>query len=422
MKKNSFCIFLALILNLGVKSQINLIGIYSNSNTKVAEVAKWNAFDSNSLRSFPTNLLGLTANTGLFNPINSNYYLAGIADGRRGLFTFNALTNEENLNPDVPENAFSNSSEIDLSTGLIYNVATDSNRNLVISEFDPANLKSRTLGVIFDNQSPNSENRFDASGFDSNNGILYYAGHDGVTPCLYRIPVRNNEFTWSKVASPFLSDSSYTYSFLNYDNSNNILYATTKADDPSNIYYQYKTRIIEINTINGEVTARGTLPLLPLNPIGGVSVFDQESGNLLIIGYSSENPNNGEQALFIFNTKTNTYQRGYLPGFVSEIVCDNYKYVRKRFANTTSTTNLFTTQQSKVSIFPNPAKGKCTLFLSDFKETTTYQVINSQGQILMTDIIRNSNTEISTQKLPKGLYFLVLTNKKGKQTCQLVVE
>ena len=55
--------------------------------------------------------------------INSNYYLTGITSNSSGLLSFNTVTNEATLSP---FNTFSNITEIDMSTGKIYNLTSDS--------------------------------------------------------------------------------------------------------------------------------------------------------------------------------------------------------------------------------------------------------------------------------------------------------
>jgi hypothetical protein len=160
------------------------------------------------------------------------------------------------------------------------------------------------LGNIVDNEPNPQVNRCDASGFDSNNGILYYAGNDGTSNCLYKISVRNASFSWTKVALPALAVDN-SYSLLNYDNTNNKLYAVTQALDANGSYS--KAIVLEINTTNGETTNLGILPLfIQSSSLSNVSAFDQQSGSLLLIGYNNDNPLNTERGLFIFNTNNTT--------------------------------------------------------------------------------------------------------------------
>lgn len=410
-----FTLLLSLLSVIGAKSQITLIGMYANFSGSGVEIAKWNPNDSTSLTSFPTNLLGWSTSTALFNPATSDYYLAGIANGTGGLFTFNSVTELYSLNPIISTSAFSNSSEIDMSTGLVYNVAADSNRNLIISEFNVANGQSRTLGIISDNEPNPGVNRCDASGFDSNNGILFYAGHDSISPCLYRIPVRTPVFNWSKTPLPVL-DSANTYSFLNYDNTNSILYATTKVKDSTGFYHY--TQVIEINTVTGAVISRGILPLLPGDPIA-VSAFDQQSSNLLLLGWSFGDSTNVARDLFIFNTLNNTHQKGYVPGFVSEIVCDNHTYAKNRYNLTSAVTDLIS---NNPSMYPNPAGDSFFLNIPELSQVQIFRIINCLGQTVMTGTVSDSITEISTRQLSQGLYFVELQDRKGSQSYRLVVK
>ena len=421
MKRCSFALMVCLLSCHTLLAQINLIGLNVSPAFGGIEVVKWNASDSTSVTSFPTSLLGWTTNTALFNSNNGNYYVYGISNAVNGVFNFNTQTNQSNLNTLAPVNAFSNSSEIDMSTGIIYNVTADINGSLIITAYDASAGVTTTLGNIDDNEPNPQDNRCDASGFDSNNGILYYAGHDGTSQCLYKIPVRNASFAWSKVALPALADGN-SYSSLNYDNTNNKLYAVTQALDANGNYS--KASVLEINTTDGETTNRGILPLnlLP-GSLSNVSAFDQQSGSLLLIGYNNDNPLNTERNLFIFNTNNNTYQMGQTPqgGFISEIVCDNYKYATLKYGN--STPPIVNIPEVKNNmVYPNPAKQKFNLYLPNFTANTTYQVINTSGQKLLTGSIRNVNTEINTHQLPRGLYLLVVQQQSKIQTIKLMID
>ncbi len=421
MKRCSFALMVGLFLCNTLLAQINLIGLNASSVSGVVEVVKWNATDSTSVRSFPTNLLGWATNTALFNPNNGNYYVYGISNAVNGVFNFNTQTNQSNLNTLAPVNAFSNSSEIDMSTGIIYNVTADINGSLIITAYDASAGVTTTLGNIDDNEPNPLDNRCDASGFDSNNGILYYAGHDGTSQCLYKIPVRNASFSWSKVALPALADGN-SYSSLNYDNTNNKLYAVTQALDANGNYS--KASVLEIKTTDGETTNRG---ILPLNLLPGsssnVSAFDQQSGSLLLIGYNNDNPLNTERNLFIFNTNNNTYQMGQTPqgSFLSEIVCDNYNYAALKYGGNTPPT-VIVSEVNNNKVYPNPANQKFNLYIPGFTANTTYQVTNVSGQKLLTGIIKNANTEIYTPQLAKGLYFILIQQQGKTQTLRLVID
>ena len=421
MKRCSLALMISLLLCNTLLAQINLIGLNASSLSGDIEVVKWDATDSSSVTSFPTNLLGWTTNTALFNPNNGNYYVYGISNPVNGVFSFNTQTDQSNLNTIAPENAFSNSSEIDMSTGKIYSVAADINGSLIITVYDANAGVTSTLGNIDDNEPNPQINRCDASGFDSNNGILYYAGHDGTTHCLYKIPVRNASFSWSKVALPVLEDGN-SYSSLNYDNTNNKLYAVTQALDANGNYSN--VNVLEINTTDGETTNRVILPLnlLP-GSLTNVSAFDQQSGSLLLIGNNNDNPLDPGRVLFIFNTNNNTYQMGQMPqgSFLSEIVCDNYNYAALKYGGNIPPT-VIVSDVNNNKVYPNPAKRKFNLYIPDFTANTTYQVTNASGKKLLTGIIQKANTEIYTHQLPRGLYFIVFQQQGNTQTLRLVID
>ena len=308
-----------------------------------------------------------------------------------------------------------------MSTGKIYNVRADSTGTLIVTEYDANASVTTILGNIVDNEPNPQVNRCDASGFDSNNGILYYAGNDGTSNCLYIIPVRNASFSWTKVALPALAGDN-SYSLLNYDNTNNKLYAVTQALDANGSYS--KASVLEINTTNGETTNLGTLPLfIQSSSLSNVSAFDQQSGSLLLIGYNNDNPLNTERGLFIFNTNNNTYQMGQMPqgGFLSEIVCDNYNYAVLKYGGNTPPI-VINPEFTNNMVYPNPAKQKFNLYLPDFTVNTTYQIVNTSGQKLLTGTIRNANTEIYTHQLPRGQYFILIQQQGKTKTLRLVID
>ncbi|MBK6444660.1 MAG: T9SS type A sorting domain-containing protein [Bacteroidetes bacterium] len=78
-------------------------------------------------------------------------------------------------------------------------------------------------------------------------------------------------------------------------------------------------------------------------------------------------------------------------------------------------------------IFPNPAHNKVSVELASAKSTDiTIKLMDAQGRILMTDLIKNVS---STQQLSydlsdfaKGVYFFRLSSESGISMHRLVVE
>jgi hypothetical protein len=122
--------------------------------------------------------------------------------------------------------------------------------------------------------------------------------------------------------------------------------------------------------------------------------------------------------MIVFDTYNNTYQTGFVPGSVSEIVCDNYAFAQNAYG----TTSIDEKDHTDVSIFPNPATSKFTLKMNSSPDKFTLKIYNVIGRECFSREIQNPETEISTELLAKGVYFLTLQNKKVLQTHKLIVE
>jgi hypothetical protein len=390
----------------GGQAQINLVGASVNTGTGSIDILKWQAFDSASVTSYPTILQGYLFNSSLFNAYNSNYYLTGITATSGGLLTFNTVTNDASLSP---YSTFSNITEIDMSTGKIYTLTSDSIGYISVSEFDLNTGTDSVLGVISE---PGIQGIIsDATGFDSNNGILYYIGYDASSSsCLYSIPVRDPGFSWSKTILLTTAPGN-NFSSVNYDNVNDIIYASNAEYDSAFNYIGNK--VVEINKTTGEVITRGALVGFPMF-VGGSSSFDQNSGSFLLVGIDTNNV----LKMIAFDTYTNTYQTGFVPGSVSEIVCDNYGFAQSKYG----VVSVAEKDYAAASIFPNPATSKFTLKMNSVADKFTVKIYDAGGRECFSGEIQNPETEISTESLTKGVYFVTIQNQKSKQTEKLVIK
>jgi len=399
--------FIILLSSSELQAQISLVGASVNTSTGSIDILKWQALDSASMTSYPTILTGYLFNSSLFNAYNSNYYLTGITSTSGGLLSFNTVTNEATLSP---YSTFSNITEIDMSTGKIYTLTSDSTGYISVNEFDITSGTDSLLGVISE---PGIQGIVtDATSFDSNNGILYYIGYDGGSSnCLYTIPVRDPVFSWSKTTLLTTAPGN-NFSSVNYDNVNNIIYASNAEFDSAFNYLGNK--VVEINKTTGEVIARGALVGFPWF-VGGSSAFDQYSGSLLLVGIDTNNV----QRMIVFDTYNNTYQTGFVPGMVSEIVCDNYSFAQMAYGTAAS---LDEKGHTEISIFPNPASDKFIVKNSNAVEKSTLKIYNLNGRVLLSREIQNTDTEISTNILPKGVYLVNIQNQNVTQTKKLVIQ
>lgn len=217
MKQIQLTIITILLLSFSSKAQINLIGARANQGSGNIEVVKWQALDQSSVTAYPTTLQAYVFGSSVFDAYNSNYYLNGTGTSESGLLSFNSITNEQNIST---FNAFSSITEIDMSSGKIYTLNAEIADLISVNEYDINTGGSTLLGQIFE---PGIQSIIaDATGFDSNNGILYYAGYDTLPSlCLYGIQVREPAFTYTKTTL-ITSAPGNIITSVNYDNVNNI--------------------------------------------------------------------------------------------------------------------------------------------------------------------------------------------------------
>jgi hypothetical protein len=296
-----------------------------------------------------------------------------------------------------------------MSTGKIYNLSSDSIGYIRVNEYDINSGTNSLLGIIADSGVYGIVS--DAIGFDSNEGIIYYIGFDGSqSTCLYGIQVRNPVFSWSK--TPLLMTApGNNFSSVNYDNVNNTLFASeSKFDSFGNYNGNF---VVEINTTTGEVMERGLLEGFPYY-LAGSSSFDQNSGSLLLVGFDTA----FNQKMIVFNTHDNTFITGFVPAWVSEIVCDNYSFAKSAYA----TTSVIEPGKAGFTIFPNPAKDKFVLKMSTLGDNSILRIHDMNGKEVLSRQIIQPETEISTESFSKGVYSITLQNLQEVENQKLIVQ
>jgi len=407
MKKNILTLFIFLFAFNLLNAQINLIGSSASQNPDVISIVKWQALEPTSVTSYPTAFEAYLFGSSVFDSWNGNYYLTGIGTDTSGLLSFNTETNTQTISAYT---TFSNITEIDMSTGKIYNLTTDSIGYFSVNEYDIKSGKDSLLGVIYE---PGIEGIIaDATGFDSNNGILYYAGYDNSPNyCLYAIPVRNSDFSYTKTTLSAVGSANY-FSGLNYDNINNTLYALNSRFDST---WNYSgSFVVEINKISGDVITRGLLAEFPYF-VAGSSSFDQNSGSMLLLGIDTNNVSK----MIIFDTYNNTYQTGFVPDNVSEIVCDNSAFARNAY----STTSVQDAESTEVKLYPNPAEERITLLNLPASATEIQiTILNSTGQLVLNQNYKSSQQlELNVSALKPGNYLIQIKTDASIETRKLVI-
>jgi hypothetical protein len=403
MKNFFFTILVGLFLTIQLPAQIHLIGARINESTGGIDIATWHAEDPASALFYPTMLTGYYLASSVFDAYRSNYYLTGITGTSDGLFSFNSLTYEQNISPFTN---FSNITEIDMSTGKIYNLTTDSSDYFTVNEYDILSGTESILGVIHE---PGANGIVvDAISFNSNNGILLYLGFDGLgNKLLYSISVREPVFTYTKTIvqaptqNPIMS--------LAYDNVNDLLFALQFG-------YNGGTNtpdVVEINTSTGDVISRGTMAEF-YGFVAGSSCFDQLSGSYLLVGIDTANLTK----LIIFNTYSNSYVTKEMPGNVSEILCDNYSFARSAYG----TTGVAGKEKAGITIYPNPATSKIFVSVNDFEGPMIIKLFNLLGKECYSGAISGTLTEVPVHGLEKGIYFAQIFDNNLIQSIKIVIQ
>jgi len=398
---------LFLILLSSGKAQINLIGA-ATPNTGGIEIVTWDALDSSSAESYATNLTGYYLTSSVFDAYNGKYYLAGLTETSQGLFSFNTMTLEQNI---TGYTSFSNITEIDMSSGKIYNITADSLEYFSINEYDIETGEDSLLGVIYE---PGTNGIIvDAIAFNSNDGILYYLGYDSLASLiLYSVPVRDELFSYTKTTI-LPGDAISSFWSLNYDNVNGIIYALNPVYDMMGNYVT--TNLSAIDPVTGEVTVRSELNEF-MGFVMGSAAFDQNTGSYLVIAIDT----NYAGKMMVFDTYTNTYITGWAPDGVSEIVCDN-----TAFATVNYITTSVKEQEEKplVSFYPNPATTQVTVVSqTKTQEEMAVSIFDITGKKLISNSMPASGKmELDVSHLVPGLYFLQTRTTAGSDSFRLVI-
>lgn len=405
MNKSFLCAVIILLFSTGIKAQINLVGVANNLQTSEIDIVKWQALDAESVTVSPSILDGYVFATAAFDAYNSNYYLTGISDDNWGLYALNTISNEENLTGGSP---YTNASEFDMSTGKMYSLEMEIEEYISIYEFDINTNQNNLIGVIYE---PGTNGIVaDAISFDANNGILYYVGFNN-TPalCLYAIPVRDNEFSFTKTilntTAPYNNITS-----VNYDNVNQMIYALNATYDST--YHYTGSSVVEINKTTGDIISRGELADFAYF-VGGASSFDQNTGTFLLVGVDTSNV----LKMIAFNTYENTYVSGFVPDNVSEIVCDNTVFARNNYG----TTGVESEQTLDFKLYPNPVSETLTI---DYPSSgnVTVQIISSCGKpIFVQDFASGNKMELNLASLVPGVYVVNLTSERKTLAKKILV-
>ena len=404
MRKLLYTLTLALTLNATAQAQIKLIGVSYNNTTSTIDLVRWNAFDPLSVTTTPTSLDAYLYASSGFDPFNSSYYIAGVSGQSTGLYSYDTDTEESNLNTG---SLYTNIAEFDMSNSKMYNLIMETEEYISIYEYDIVSNEDILIGTIYE---PGVIGLIaDAIGFDSNNGIIYYVGYTIDSElALYAIPVREESFSFTKTIlnTPNLING---ITSLNFDNVNEKLFATNDTYDEIGLFTG-KT-IVEIDVNNGDVNTLVELTDFPYF-VGGSSQFDQNTGTFLLVGINAI----GEVEMIAFNTYTNTYVSGYVPG-VSEIVCDNTLFARSTYAVAVIENEL----SFNFNIYPNPVSDVLNIEYTS-KGPVQVQIFSSVGELVYDNKITSGRVNLDLSSLSSGLYTVNLIGDNQSASRTIVVE
>jgi hypothetical protein len=404
MRKLLYALTIALTLTATAQSQIKLMGVSYNTSTNSVDLIQWVAFDEISVTTIPTTLDAYLYASSAFDPFNSSYYIAGVSGESTGLYSYDTDTEESNLNTG---SLYTNIAEFDMSNSKMYNLIMETEEYISIYEYDIVSNEDILIGTIYE---PGVIGLIaDAIGFDSNNGIIYYVGYTIDSElALYAIPVREESFSFTKTIlnTPNLING---ITSLNFDNVNEKLFATNDTYDEIGLFTG-KT-IVEIDVNSGDVNTLVELTDFPYF-VGGSSQFDQNTGTFLLVGINTV----GEIEMIAFNTYTNTYVSGYVPG-VSEIVCDNTLFARSTYAVAGIENEL----SLNFSLYPNPVSDILNIEYTS-NGPVQAQIFNSVGEIVYDNKITSGRVNLDLSSLSSGLYTINLIGDNQSASRTIVVE
>lgn len=392
------------LASIGINAQINLIGVAPNPGTGKVDIIKWQALNPESVTVVPSILDGYFYATSAFDAYNGNYYLTGISGDSAGLYAYNSITGDEQM---MQASVNTNITEFDMSTGKMYNLKMETQEYISIYEFDMNTFQDSLIGVIYE---PGANGIIvDAIGFDANNGILYYVGFtNDPALCLYSIPVRENEFSFTKTilntTHPFNNITS-----VNFDNVNGRIYALNATFDSA---YNYTgTYVVEIDTVSGDIISRIKLAEFPYYA-GGSSSFDQNTGTFMVVGIDTGNV----VKMIAYDTYENTYISGFVPGIVSEIVCDNTSFAQNRYVVTGAEPEA----AIDFNVWPNPADDYLVINCTS-KGDVTVKITSAGGKpVFVQHFSSGEKIQLNVESMASGVYTVSLTSA-GKTASQKII-
>jgi hypothetical protein len=411
MKKTILCsLFLSFFIP-SVWAQIAIISANNSNRPGKIDIAKWNALDSSSVRFYPSDLNSYAVGSSAYSDYTGNYYLSGNSNTGSGRITFNTYTNTQSFSSG---SFLSNITEFDMSTGIMYKLTMDTLKTVSVIAHDVNSNRDSTIGTFSEPMLTGL--LFDAICFDANNGIIYHVGiHTDFSTHLYAMRCRDSNFTFTK--TPITTSFYRTiFSGLNYDNVHNKIYARMAKFDTSNTYLG--SDIVEISASNGSVSPKIAINQFPFFAAAS-SCFDQRTSTYMVIGAM----NGSNRKMICYNTVSDSIAIGYVPNGVADLQCDNTAFAQLKYGTPTGIQKI--SRAEPIGVFPNPFSDKLNLIIPAnlLEVAMKIELTNMLGELVYSNNIATTQTELTIQGLPKGIYFYkISSNNKLIQARKILAE
>jgi len=396
MKKFLFLVVVCTSTISSWAQSMKFVAVRNNPVSNRQEFIQWDTLSLPSVLSDSAAINGVVSGSSTFNSNNGNFYISTYQNNQPTTLAYNV--NQRNSFPINNQINFGVGTKVDLSNGKLYTVhGTRLGARGYISVTDPTTGISNLVDSL-----PNSISGFYADGvvFNSNTHHLYFYYLDRSNVArLMDVDVTANPVTMSSVVVAAAAGRSGNMT-MEFDLNTNLLHFYS-------IVFNTQTRKSKLyfgilNPVNGAVSYEDS--------IGGYSgvvmssgTFDQTGQNFCIEVLDSNNRNKmvGYQVLGAY-----WFETALPAGNVYEIEANNFAYAQAKYASTAAKE-----LENSILIYPNPAQD--FLQISGATLGKKYQVLNPQGQLVLSGRISQTEEKIDVSKLNSGLFLLWMEGTKN---------
>lgn len=122
-----------------------------------------------------------------------------------------------------------------------------------------------------------------------------------------------------------------------------------------------------------------------------------------------------ENTVSVINTTSNTISNTIVVGETPNV----FGNFISSFAQSLSITSQ-NIKETNISIFPNPTDGHLTIEQTNIMESELI-IYNIMGEVVYKTELKNAKTTIDLSKQTKGIYFVKITDKSKKVTCNKII-